>query len=214
MGHPNPGFDLHTEAYKLFGVAVTQILGLEENTLPLFSEAGRDRSRWPTEAHFVSWLALCPDHDISNGKLLWRRGMRVVKNRTGHLFRLAAYSRPHGPTPMGGYLRRMKAKLAPKAATTATPHMIAIILDTMVKNQVEYDETTWVAKDAARGKRLEAKLKRQAKQLGYPLSQSSRSLSHNQLFTKGSRQVPWKRCTHSCVPRSHSCQRFLDAGRW
>ena len=89
MGHPNPGFDLPTEAYKLFGVDVTQIPGLEENTLPLFSEVGRDRSRWPTAAHFVSWLALCPDNDISGGKLLWR-GVRVVKNRAGHLFRLAA----------------------------------------------------------------------------------------------------------------------------
>jgi hypothetical protein len=168
MGHPNPGFDLRTEAYKLFGVDVTQIPGLEENTLPLFSEVGRDMSRWPTAAHFVSWLALCPDNDISGGKLLWR-GMRVVKNRAGHLFRLAAYSLHHSSTPLGNYLRRMKAKLDSKAATTATAHKIAIIFYTMVKNQVEYDETIWAARDAAREKRLEAKLKRQAKQLGYQL---------------------------------------------
>jgi hypothetical protein len=168
MGHPNPGFDLRTEAYKLFGVDVTQIPGLEENTLPLFSEVGRDMSRWPTAAHFVSWLALCPDNDISGGKLLWR-GMRVVKNRAGHLFRLAAYSLHHSPTPLGNYLRRMKTKLDSKAATTATAHKIAVIFYTMVKNQVEYDETIWAARDAAREKRLEAKLKRQAKQLGYQL---------------------------------------------
>jgi len=71
-GHPRPEFDLRTETYKLFGVDVTQIPGLEENTLPLFSEVGRDMSRWPTAAHFISWLALCPDNDISGGKLLWR----------------------------------------------------------------------------------------------------------------------------------------------
>jgi hypothetical protein len=40
---------------------------------------------------------------------------------------------------------------------------------TMVKNQVEYDETLWATRDAQREKRLEAKLKRQAKQLGYEL---------------------------------------------
>jgi hypothetical protein len=39
----------------------------------------------------------------------------------------------------------------------------------MVKNQVEYDETIWDAKDAQREKRLEAKVKRQAKQLGFEL---------------------------------------------
>ncbi len=58
-GH-STNFDLRAEAYKLFGVAVTQIPGLESNVLPLFSEVGRDLSRWPTAAHFVSWLALLP----------------------------------------------------------------------------------------------------------------------------------------------------------
>jgi transposase len=167
-GHPHPGFDLRTEAYKLFGVDVTQIPGLEENALPLFSEVGRDMSKWPTAAHFVSWLALCPDNDISGGKVLWR-GVRTVKNRAGHLFRLAAFSLHHSPTPLGNYLRRMKAKLGPRAATTATAHKIAVIFYTMVKNQLEYDESIWAARDAHREKRLEMKLKRQAKQLGYQL---------------------------------------------
>jgi transposase len=167
-GHPHPDFDLRTEAYKLFGVDVSQIPGLEENALPLFSEVGRDMSRWPSAANFVSWLALCPDNDISGGKLLWR-GARRVKNRAGHLFRMAAYALHRSPTPLGNYLRRMKAKLGPQAATMATAHKIAVIFYTMIKNQVEYDETIWDARDAERGKRLEAKLKRQAKQLGYEL---------------------------------------------
>lgn len=167
-GHPNPNFDLRTEAYKLFGVDITQIPGLEENALPLFSEVGREMTKWPTSAHFISWLALCPDNDISGGKLLWRQ-VRTVKNRAGHIFRLAAYSLHHSPSPLGNYLRRMKAKLGPKAATTATAHKIALIFYTMVKNQVEYDESIWATRDAQREKRLETKLKRQAKQLGYQL---------------------------------------------
>jgi hypothetical protein len=36
--------------------------------LPLFSEVGRDMSSWPNAAHFVSWLALCPDNDIHTQK--------------------------------------------------------------------------------------------------------------------------------------------------
>jgi hypothetical protein len=63
----------------------------------------------------------------------------------------------------------MKAKLGPAAAITATAHKIAVIFYTMVRNQVEYDETTWAARNAEREKRLEAKLKRQAKRLGYEL---------------------------------------------
>jgi transposase len=167
-GHPHPEFDLRTETYKLFGVDVTQIPGIEENALPLFSEVGRDMSRWPTAGDFISWLALCPDNDISGGKVLWR-GARRVRNRAGHLFRLAAFSLHHSPTPLGHYLRRMKAKLGPKGATMATAHKIAVIFYAMVKNQVEYDETLWDTRDAQREKRFEAKLKRQAKQLGYEL---------------------------------------------
>jgi len=147
---------------------VTQIPGLEANALPLFSEVGRDMSKWPTAAHFASWLALCPDNDIGGGKLLWR-GVRTVKNRAGHLFRLAAFSLHHSPTPLGSYLRRMKAKLGPRAATIATAHKIAVIFYTMVKNQVEYDESIWATRDSHRERRFETKLKRQAKQLGYQL---------------------------------------------
>jgi transposase len=167
-GHPNPHFDLRTEAYKLFGVDVTQIPGLEENTLPLFSEVGRDMTKWPTAGHFASWLNLCPDNDISGGKTLWR-GMRNVKNRAGHIFRFAASSLHHSSTPLGNHLRRMKAKLGPSAAITATAHKIAVIFYTMLRNQVEYDGTIWAARDAEREKRLQTKLKRQAKQLGYEL---------------------------------------------
>jgi len=72
-------------------------------------------------------------------------------------------------TPLGNYLRRMKAKLGPQAATMATAHKIAVIFYTMIKNQVEYDETIWDARVADREKKLQAKLKRQAKQLGYEL---------------------------------------------
>ena len=105
---------------------VTQIPGVESIALPLFSEVGRDLSKWPRADHFASWLAVCPDNDISGGQVLWR-GMRKVKNRAGHLFRLAAHSLHHRQTPMGGYLRRMKSKIGPAAATTATAHKIAII---------------------------------------------------------------------------------------
>ena len=63
---------------------------------------------------------------------------------------------------MGSYLRRMKAKLGPAAATTATAHKIAIIFYTLVRRQLEYDETIWAARNAERQKRLEQNLKRQA----------------------------------------------------
>jgi len=161
-------FDTRMESYKLFGVDVTQIPGLLLMALRLFSEVGRDMSRWPTAAHFVSWLALCPDNDLSGGRVLWT-GRRRAKNPAGQLFRLAAHSLHHDETPLGDYLRRMKSKLGPAAATTATAHKIAIIFYTMVKNQAEYDLTCWSQRNAEREKRFEATLKRQAEARGYKL---------------------------------------------
>jgi transposase len=167
-GEFSNAFDLRTEAYKLFGVDVTQIPGIETIALPLFGEVGRDMSRWPTASHFASWLGLCPDNDISGGRVLWK-GARKISNRAGQLFRMAAYSLHHSPSPMGCYLRRMKAKLGPAAATTATAHKIAIIFYTMTRNGVEYSESIWAVQDSKRQARLEARIKRQAQQLGYQL---------------------------------------------
>jgi len=120
---PSREFDLRTEVYKLFGVDVTQIPGLEFLALQLFSEIGRNLSCWATAANFVSWLALCPDNDITGGRVVWR-GRRGAHNRAGQLFRMAAYSLDRSPTPLGDYLRRMKAKIGPQAAHTATAHNI------------------------------------------------------------------------------------------
>ena len=167
-GNPQTGFNLRTESYKLFGVDLTQVPGLAKNVLTLFTQVGRDMSKWPTAAHFASWLGLCPDNDISGGRVLWR-GLRNIKHRGGQLFRLAAMGLHHDQTPMGDYLRRMKSKLGPAGATTATAHKIAIIFYTMLKRQVEYDATLWAQSDIAREKRLDEKLNRMAQRRGYKL---------------------------------------------
>jgi transposase len=162
------GFDLRLECYRLFGVDLTQIPGLMTIVLMLFSEVGRDMSRWATAGKFVSWLALCPDNDISGGRVLWR-GVRRAHNRTGELFRMAAYTLHRDQSELGNYLRRMKSKLGPEAATTATAHKLAIIFYTMVKKQVEYDRTIWAEREAQRNQLYEARLRRQALQRGYML---------------------------------------------
>ena len=99
----------------------------------------------PTAAHLVSWPALSPDSDISGGTLLWR-GVRRVKNRTGHLARLAAFPLHHSPTPLGNYLRRMKTKLGPRAATTAAGTQDRSDLLHHGQKQVEYRECIWAIK--------------------------------------------------------------------
>src|SRR5215469_12904712 len=165
---PKSCFDRRTETYRLFGVDVTQIPGIGNMALSLFTELGRDLSKWPTSSQFASWLALCTDNDISGGRVLWQ-ATRKLKNRAGQLFRMAANSLHPSPTYLGNYLRRMKAKLGAPAGITATAHKIAIVFYTLVTKQIEYDESVWAEREAERQKRFEAKIKRQAKKLGFQL---------------------------------------------
>jgi transposase len=111
---PESTFNLRTEAYKLFGVDLTQIPGLARDVLGLYSEIGRDMSRWTTAAHFTSWLTLCPDNDISGGRVLWR-GTRRQKNRAAQLFRMAAYGLHRSQSLLGIVSAANEGKIRPSS---------------------------------------------------------------------------------------------------
>ena len=52
-----PHFDLPTQLYRISGVDLTRIDGLEVLTAQtLIAESGLDMHRWKTEQHFASWL--------------------------------------------------------------------------------------------------------------------------------------------------------------
>src|SRR2546427_10008709 len=56
-----PRFDARTPLYRLAGVDLTTIEGIEENTaLIILSEIGTDMHRWPSVKHCCSALRLCP----------------------------------------------------------------------------------------------------------------------------------------------------------
>jgi transposase len=163
-------FDARQYSYELYGVDLTRIPGLEGLAIALFGEVGRDlKSRFHTAATFASWLGLCPDNDKTGGRVVWR-GIRKIKSRAGQMFRLAASSLHHSRSPLGAFLRRMKAKLGPAAGITATAHKIAILFFTLITNQREYDESISAQRDRQRNQRLEQKVRRQAWKLGFELT--------------------------------------------
>ena len=89
--HKNaPQFDLRSELQRISGVDLTRIDGIDVMVAQtVISEVGLDMSRWKTEAHFASWLGLCPDNRISGDKVL-SRGTRHVVNRAATALRIAA----------------------------------------------------------------------------------------------------------------------------
>ena len=69
-----PRYDARSYLYRLTGVDLVAITGLNESTVQaIISETGPDLSAFPNEKHFTSWLSLAPHNDISGGKLLRSR---------------------------------------------------------------------------------------------------------------------------------------------
>jgi transposase len=133
-------FDAREHLYRMAGVDLTQIVGLNTPTvLTIVSEIGLDMSRWPTSKHFGSWLGLCPGSKISGGKNFSSKS-KPSANRAAHAFRMAAYSLHRSNTAIGAFLRRKKAQLGAPKAITATAHKIARIFYQMLKNRTQYTD--------------------------------------------------------------------------
>lgn len=132
------GVDMRPELHEKFGVDLTGIEGIGVLTaLILLTEVGPNVSRFHSEKHFCSWLGLCPDNRISGGKVLSSRTRRVV-NRASDALRMAASSLDRSQTALGGFARRMKARLGAAEGITATAHKLARIVYRLIKHGEAY----------------------------------------------------------------------------
>jgi transposase len=158
-----PGFDLRGELYRLTGVDLTQVDGLDVQTIQtVLSEVGIDMSAWKTEKHFGSWLGLAPDNRISGGKVL-KRGTRKVVNRAATALRLAAWNLIRSQSALGAKFRRLRTRLGSPKAITAMAYHLARLIYRMLKfghayvdKGIEYYESkhrqqqlAWLKKQAA-----------------------------------------------------------------
>jgi transposase len=133
-----PQFPLSGELLRITGVDLTQIDSINVMTAQtLISEVGLDMSRWKTEAHFASWLGLCPDNRISGDKVLGR-GTRRVVNRAATALRIAATTLLKSRTYLGAQYRRLRTKLGAPKAITAMAHRLARLVYRMLKYGHQY----------------------------------------------------------------------------
>ena len=135
----HPPFDVRGFLERIHGVDVLAIYGLSETGgLEILAETGTDLSKWETEAHFRSWLNLCPNTKISGGKIISSKVMRKKSNAASQAFRYAANGVQRSDHWLGDYFRRMKAKGSNKYAVLATAGKIATIYYNMVRNKEEF----------------------------------------------------------------------------
>jgi transposase len=133
-----PRFDLGSELQRITGVDLTRIDGIDVMVAQtLVSEVGLDMSQWKTEAHFASWLGLCPDNRISGDKVL-SKGTRRVINRAATALRLAANTLMRSHTYLGAQYRRLRTKLGAPKAITAMAHRLARLVYRMLKYGQRY----------------------------------------------------------------------------
>ena len=160
---------LGTELKRVFGVDLTKIPGIRVGIAQtLFGEIGPDFTKFRSASAFASWMGLCPDNDISGGKVLWV-GTRKVKCRAATALRMAAQSLHHSQSALGDFYRRMRAKLGAPKAITAAAHKLARIIFHLITNRQEFDDSRFAGDQLRYQKRQEAKLRAKAHALGFQL---------------------------------------------
>jgi hypothetical protein len=167
-----PRFHLSRELQRITGVDLTRIDGIDVMIAQaLLSEVGADMSRWKTEAHFASWLGLCPDNRVSGDKVL-RRGTRHVVNRAANALRQAANALIRSRSYLGAQYRRLRTKLGAPKAITAMAHRLARLLYRMLKYGQRYvDKGTEYYEQRYRNQQLQM-LRKNAAKLGLQIMEA------------------------------------------
>lgn len=159
-------FDLAEELRRITGVDLTRIEGIDALTaFTVITEQGIDMSAFPSEKHFASHLGLCPNNQITGGRIRKRRTRRV-HSRAADALRVAAQSLARSKTALGAFFRRMRARQGAAKAIVATAHKLAKIMFRMLKHGEEYVANGMDEYEKRYREALLKNLKKRAKQLG------------------------------------------------
>jgi transposase len=166
------GFDARGELYRISGTDLTQIDGINIMTAQtVIAEVGVDMSRFPSEAHFASFLGLCPDNQITGGKVR-HRGTKHIQNRAATALRMAASTLWRSKTYLGAKFRRLRARLGAPKAITAMAHMLARLVYRMLKYGEQYvDKGMNYYEEKYREHEIQS-IQKKAKQLGLEVTLS------------------------------------------
>lgn len=172
-GNVPAGFDLRDELYRTVGVDLTAIDGINVLTAQtILAEVGSNVSSFDTEAHFVAYLGLSPNNQISGGKVVGR-DKRKTKNRAGVALRLAAGTLLRSDTYLGAQYRRLRTKLGAPKARKAMANKLARIIYRMLKFGEAYvDKGKEFYEDKYRSQQIRF-LAKKASELGLQLIHST-----------------------------------------
>jgi transposase len=162
-------FNLKEYLHRIVGVDLTEIDGLDENTvLTIIAVVGLDMSKWPTAGHFASWLNLAARPKITGGKVIGHQ-KRFTNNPATQAFRMGAQTMWQNKGILGHLYRRLSHTKGSKKAIKAVARRLAVIFYTLVKNQTPYDPKIVVMDEEKRKARQIARLRKEAEKIGCKL---------------------------------------------
>jgi len=166
---PEAAHTLREQSYRILGVDLTRVEGINGQFLQVFlSEVGPDLRSFRGAAAFASWLKLCPNREISGGKVLksktGKNGSRMAK-----AFRMAANALLKSESALGVCFRRLRAKLGAPKAITAMAHKIARIVYHLVTTGEVFDPTVLLQQQEQQRLYRESRVRKEAAHLGYKL---------------------------------------------
>ena len=174
-----PRFDIRTHLYRMTGVDLTRIDGIDGFTaLKVIGEIGTDLTKWPSAKHFASWLGLSPDNRITGGRVKSSK-TKPSASRAAAALRLAANALHRSDSALGAFLRRKKAQLGAPKAITATAHKLARLIYSMLRYGQEYADAGAEYYESQYQQRALRAAKRRAAQLGYHLVPMSDAQHHD-----------------------------------
>ena len=172
-GNVPAGFDLRQQLYRATGVDLTAIDGINVLTAQtVLAEVGSDMNRFPSEAHFISFLDLSPRNKISGGKIVGREKRRT-KNRAGQVLRLAAGTLLKSNTYLGAQYRRLRTRLGAPKARKAMASRLARIIYRLLKHGEQYVDRGKEYYEAKYRQSQIRMLTKRAAELGLQLQQSA-----------------------------------------
>jgi transposase len=157
--------------WRFSGVDLTRIDAISTGAaMVVFSEVGLDLADFPSEKHFVSWLRLAPNRNVSGGKVLKKKRNAAGATRLANVLRMCACCLQRSQTALGAQFRRIARRKGFRVAVFAMARKLAVLIYRMLRFGQDYvDQGAQVYEAQFRQQQL-TRLQATARQLGHHLT--------------------------------------------
>jgi transposase len=154
--------------WRFSGVDLTRIDSVSITAANvILTEVGFDLTAFPSEKHFVSWLRLSPNQNISGGKVLKKKRNACGATRIASVLRMCATSLERSQTALGAQFRRLSRRKGRAVAVFAMARRLATLIFRMLRYGQDYvDKGVDAYEEQFKEKRIKAIIN-SARQMGY-----------------------------------------------